>query len=455
MAQMLYKIPYFSGIDQSGLAISSKYTPDAYNIDTSLGTLKKAAGYAKHVPDTVPGGIRTIIKYHKRNEGDYEDYLLASSDTAVYAYIGGEWTSIKSGLGGGCISFINYQQDGEDVVIMTNGQDTPFKYDGTTVTNMADVPCFSNITLHYERMWGAGDGENPDRVYYSAAFDPDDFSTSGEAGFIDIPTFDGGSVIAITAVFNDIVVFKEQNVYRIYGTYPGVYEVTKVHGVKGPIAKNSIVSTGDVVFFLASDGICYYDGVCVKLFKKEKIQDVLGRINKSYAAGACACFHDEKTIRRRTAGYRHGEQRGVIEYDTIRDAFMLRTGFCVESFLKMGEKLLFCNSNGYVYGYGEGEDYDGGNINAYWETPFTDLGQKNAKKYLKTFYAFGKGESIKVSAEAGGNVKEKSISLSGETTGIKERLTGKGRRFRLMFQNVDGSDFEIVAPEMLVETDED
>jgi hypothetical protein len=453
MAQGKIKMPYFKGLNQAYPEIDMSYAADAQNMDISDGVLRVCNGVAKYTFASVLEEVKSLGKLHKRSESEYENILLVATADDVFCWIGVGYYGVKSDLTSSNFAYLNYQLDGEDICIMTNGEDTPFYVDGLYAVDMPDVPKFTDIALHYERMWGAGVSGYPDRVYYSASFDPTDFSTIGETGFIDLPSFDGGSIIAIETLFDDVVVFKSENLYRIIGTYPGTYEVAKIHGVVGPIAGKTVVNTGDMVMFLASEGICVYNGIKAVPFKPKVLQGIYSEINKNFAEKACSIKWGDKILFALPLGASQ-VNNAIIEYDISKDAFMIRKGFQVESFVEFEDDILFTNGSQYIMQYDIGEDFDTSSIEAFWETPYTDCGDRSAIKYLEYLYAFGKGDSVKISVISEKETKEKTILLNSESVDhIKAKLQGKGVRFKLRFENLDGGYFEIISPEILFEKD--
>ena len=453
MAQGKIKIPIFKGINQTYTEMDMSYAAASENMDVSDGILKVCKGIKKKTLIQTQNAIKTLIKLCKRNSGVYEEFLLVATETDLYVWSSGGYYGIKTGMTDGKYAYLNYQLDGEDICILTNGVDTPFYTNGVYCTDMTDVPKFTQVILHYERMWGCGVAGYPDRVYYSVSFDPTDFSTLGESGFIDIPSFDGNPVMALEVLFDDVVVFKKDSLYRIIGTYPGTYEVSKIHGVVGPIAPDTIVNTGSLVLFLSGQGLCAYDGVKATLFKPQVLKSFTERINKAAVDQAVSATYNSKVMFALPIDNAE-ENNAVLEYDTVRDAFTVRTGFCINSFVVVDDILLISDNTTYVKIYDEGDTFDGSIISAFWETPFTDAGDRASMKYLDTLYAFGKGDAFKVTVISELESKQKTITLSEDTeTHIKMALQGKGVRFKLRFENINGGYFELIAPEIHFEKD--
>lgn len=466
MSEVLLKMGSFLGVDQStnegDISVSS--SPDAMNIDTEEGMLKTSPGYSKYISVRPPAVPNSLIKYYKRSStGSIKKHLLIGSDLGIFYFDtdSSEWIQIHPAFESGIYDFINYQKDDEDIVIMADGVELPQKWngEGNTETLLGCDHKFSSLCLHYERVWASGETQNPDRVYYSADFNPEGWS-GVQAGYIDIPTWDGASVKAVRTIYNDVIVFKDNEVYRIYGTYPGEYEVAQVYGTNGPIAARSIVSTGDMVYFLGKDGLCSYDGMRVKQITDNKLSKFFARMNKEYAGLAVSIIYKNKLYVALPIGEVEYNSH-VIEVDLKRQTYMIRD-IRVSAFLKYDDKLLFCNHNRFIYVYDEGDTYDGNVISSYWKTPKIDLGVKNAVKTSTTLYVRGKGESVndgacklKVTVLYDGKSKEKYFTLPETEKTLRLRFNARGRYLQWIFENTDGCRFELHSPSVVIEADED
>ncbi len=465
-AQIIIK--KFTGIDQStdAMGLPNGASPDAQNMVCDGGVLSTAKGFEKYPLPQSPGAIRTLMKYYRRNaSGSKDTFLLCATDTAVYLHnnIYG-WCSICQGRRSGYYDFINYQWAGEDVIIFSNGEDPVLTWRGYENAEVlaGEPPSFYSLCLHYDRVWGACIKAYPDRVCYSKAFDPADWSSPEEAGYIEIPTWNGGSVLALKTLYNDVVVFKDYDVYRIYGTYPGSYEVTRVHGITGPIARRSIVQAGDIVYFLGAEGLCGYDGVRAVPLGDRKLARFFSHINREYTKYACATVCGDKIYLALPEGDTATFNNAVVEYDTRDGTYMIRRGFRVDTFLEYDGKLLFANDTRFIYEYGVGNTYDGAAIECWWKTPVFDLAAKNITKTSTLIYAAASGAgqaggtgSILLSADFDGKLRQRQFDLPQQTRNMRMPIRSRGRRLQFTFSNVEGSSFTLNTPEIHLELDED
>lgn len=463
----------FKGMNQSvdESLIELGETHNAQNFITSQGILEVTPGNVKHIAAIVPGGVKTLMAFYKNNftTGVVTRTLLASSSTNIYRWSGSAWVSIKSGLSDGYFSFINYQQGMTEILIMTNGVDPMFKWDGTTFSNLGGAPYTpkgTSMALHYERLWVTGDRANPNMLYASDAFDPEFWEINyvnvpgaqdplADAGVVkELPTWDGGICIGVSNIFDDIVIFKTYSIWKIIGTYPGEYDDVKVFSAVGAIAKRSIIDAGNVSMFLAMDGIYIYDGV--KTYPVSfPIKKVMAEMNTAYRDKAVGIFYDNRYILAIPTGS-STENNTVIDYDLLKQTFNIKRGFNVTDFLVFEDKLLFSNNNSYVLEYDKGDTFDGVPIVAFWDTPYTALSTPSLTKVSSRIYAdteiLTPEGQVKISAIC----DQFNASVTTDKNAPKGlKLRGKGRKFKLRFENVSGSRFRIRFPELHFEVQED
>jgi len=123
-------------------------------------------------------------------------------------------------------------------------------------------PSFNLMTEFGGRIFGAG-LDNPDRIYYSKIQDQNTSVEFSDALYIDIPP-EGGDITGLSSLDANLIIFKENSVYRIYGSGPndtgggGSYsEPLRISSSYGASEHKSIVSTLEGVIFRNSSGGIY------------------------------------------------------------------------------------------------------------------------------------------------------------------------------------------------------
>lgn len=181
---------------------------------------------------------------------------------------------------------INYRLDGTDCTILSSPKDNMVVLglvDG--IVKVADAPHISSMAIHYERLFATVDGEQSS-IWFSDDLDPTNWSVSlTEAGFIEM--HDERGALKKVVSFNDyIYIFRDYGITRLSAfADQSTFSVAQLFVASGKIYPQTVVLCGDVVVFLASDGLYRFDGVnCTKILSNLD-KGFIGKDNSNAVAG--------------------------------------------------------------------------------------------------------------------------------------------------------------------------
>ena len=478
---MIMDISTFRGLDQSqsGVHKDVRTSPDMANfiiVDGEMKTAPGARAWGPSIPAAGEGATIMEAAYH-REDGSTEFRLIAASGGNLYKLNGSSWVQVGSGYASDRWDAINYRKDTEEWHIITNGVDE-IQYsarDSASYQALEGAPTKARyITLSDERLWIGGIDNDQEAVYWSWDNDPNNWAVDLEhpeqgGGFIYIRTHDGTKVIAVKALLNDVVIFKDRSLHRITGSYPGEYELVNVYGDTGPISENTIVSTGGSVYFLCAMGLCVYNGMTVEALAlssgDNRLTRLAERINREAAGRACSVIHkgimyvampiDGSSV-----------NNAVVVWDMTENIYTLLTGYRVDSWLiyhaDSTERLLFTRGNRVMEM--AGDTNDGALINAHWKSPWFDAGTKSARKTSGRIYMSIEAESmagglpqIRLTMESEKKTRVKIIDIKREGINvIRPRVKLRGRILRMGIETVNGVRLTIhQGVQMKIESDED
>jgi len=107
-----------------------------------------------------------------------------------------------------------------------------------------------------DRIWGAGDMDNPQRLYFCADRDPTDWTTVQDAGYLDIPSEFGDPITALYGGFLDfLAVYTETGTIVINGKTYDDFSKQIVSFEKGVYCHESLARVGDNLYCLGTHGI--------------------------------------------------------------------------------------------------------------------------------------------------------------------------------------------------------
>ena len=454
----------------------------AVNCNTIDGSLKSIVEPSESL--VMPNKVVSSIVYYGK---DKEELFLQCNDKIYDKDSTERYTVTEDKL-----DYLNFEYKGERVLIGCSSTASPFLYNGTEFKKLKNRRISYNDTgaidgyidangvkkateaeidtyapkgefmeLHYDRLWIAGDKDNPDRVYFSTAglngADIEDFTVpladeeevNMHGGFIDVRSYDGGKIIGMKVIFNSVVLFKNKTAYKIYGSNPSNYQLVEIFSCNGAIADNSICVGDNGAYFLNKDGIYYFDGTNTTLIS-QKIKNTIAKMNKNYASKSVATYFNSKyyiaiPLEDST------ENNCLIIYDTINKSFMTYELGNISSFIEYNNELCYTSENK-MFNINKGETYKP----MLWETPNYDFGIKNARKMSEYIYFRGKGEGkVKFTLQSERKAKTLELKLDSTERLYKKKLKNKGRVFKLLIENIDNSNIEIISPEIVFEIDED
>ena len=459
MASFTYRIESFQGLDQSRgeSLISPSFSPDAMNMDTSEGELEVTRGYVKHLPAAVPAvGTSKInrICFFRSASGVIP---MAITGGFVYTYSDGAWTRAYTYplvLEKRHYSVLMTRIGTTDVMLIADGANRILKFDGTSFSLFGSEEGCSDIAVSYiamyrSRLFAAGDYSNPNRLYYSKLpggsrsiedWGPDQDSPSVEGGHIEIGTTSGDPITAICAMSNQLLIFKQSSIYRLIGDRPGNFTVELIASDSPPVADTATAVWRDLIYYVSDGGLGCFNGVdAAPMPDARRIKRIMEGADTGDSRMAIVGDRLFFTVKK------NGETR-LLEYDLTRRTYMQYGGFEACDLAADGGSLIIANSARYLERWGEGDDFDGVPIAAYWDTPLTDLGDKSVIKSLRGICLRGEsGGGLTVEASAGTVSESRSLLLPESPSEVAEvPLSNEGRTFRIGISNDSGSRFRLV-----------
>ncbi len=452
---MIYKSDGFGGINQS-VNLNSLPTSDSYdacNIDTSFGNISVAKGFIKHIKAQVPfTDIQRLFIWNGK--------FIVISSNIVYCYDENEkiWVPIYVYPATAPKKFdcVHAQIDGVDHIIISCNNYRPIKYNGTTATLFGSPEGLSDkevlyVAMYKNRLFSAGDKENPNRLYFSQlpgsgrtieSWAYDESSPNIEGGHIQVGDNGGDYIVALKALSTQLIIFKKNSIYRLLGDKPSNFIIEKIDSVTESASNSAIVQYLDALYYMTNAGMYVYNGVASYLMNDAK--KILDIIRNSDTTQARSAITREKIY----FSIKENGSDALIEYDFVRRTYMIRRGFDISDICAYDGRVYLINNAGYVYLFDEGDSYDGVPIEAWWSMPKTDLHDKSVIKRLRELYL-----------RSGSNKDNEILIIDVEVDSVSDRyrvlmpsndydvleipLRNEGRVFSITFRNESGGHFSI------------
>ena len=260
------------------IALEDNESSDLQNIDfDKFGSIIKRGGYTV-LNTTATSGTNLrgdgLYWYQFNNAGTNTRYLTHVTGGKLLGDLGGvsgTWTTITGAITTTALSHCDFETFINKVFI-TNGNDVPIYWDGsTTANNLASVLPTGMTTAKYVRLFNnylfvgnvvVSGTYYPNRIYWSNVRDP---FTWLSQNWIDVAKEDGDEITGLRVLSDRLIIYKNRSIYNLFFT--GDADIPfilpgggKTNSVVGSVAPWSIQEVNNGHVFLSYDGIYYFDG---------------------------------------------------------------------------------------------------------------------------------------------------------------------------------------------------
>lgn len=527
----------FRGLNQAdtGMNPDINYAAEAVNVETPEGVLQPQAA-CPEMEGSFASRVETLASFHRRwyeGDGSKDWYVCASGGKLYQKQVdsGGNWIQIDfpsgiSSFAKNAWSWVTYEipdtQTGEtiDVLLISNAVDgmymivppdrptihddlAEFTHDALSAQThdelsspkwalrtvdtradpsegtIADGPKFGVIERYAERIWAGNIAGEPDKLMYSAVYDPTDWTLNTDipedgAGDIDQPSWDGDEFHALKRLGDNLLALKNNRIWRVIGVSPGEYQFQELYG-GGTSYFNTIAVHGERVFMEQYDGLAVFDGMTTSPYAREQVEKIWRTVNHSALDQMCAALYKNRYYVAFPTGT-SAVNNAMLVYNLTEGTILFYQDFYVEAFLPTDNELFYTSSTmpGKILRlrYDSWQEGTARGAETKWVSPWMDFGYKRIVKggFDLYFIPEVKDEAVelKFSVQTEKKVKTKTYTIQPlteeqreaqkEHRGKRLHFGGSGRKFRVIIETEAG----VTAPwrligglQMVVETDPD
>jgi len=357
------------------------------------GGYSRIQGYSKFSASQVPlgpaqiGGVVTLS----------QSEALAERGGRLFYSSGGAWSTklISVSTGGSFLRSDTYNFNGTKKFVIVDGVNTPmvFDYPAKTLAYMVGVPSDA-IGASFVKVFKSHIFFSTGRMLTFTAPFSESFDVAIGAGAVNL-----SENITGMAVFRDqLFIFCENSIQVLAGNSVSDFTLSPVTTNTGCIAGGTICEIGGDIMYLARDGIRYLSSSANEndfgLTRASKnIQD---QITGLLVAGAKFSAHtlSEKGQYRLfsfLSSVPSGESEGFLatkysDQSSSGTAWAKIRGMKVADCSKysdtVAETVLFVSDTGFVYRAESGSTFDGGQVEAVFQTPFMPISDPLVRKTL-------------------------------------------------------------------------
>ena len=390
--------PLQQGINMPGSATK------LVNFEPSIeGGYRKIEGFSKFGAGSAVAvdGQTSVIRGITRYDGD----VIVARGTKLFASgTGTSWTELTSGgnllSGSNKVKFAKYNIGGTEKVIIVDGADKPFTYDGTTLQKITNASSgFSgcdDVIFFKEHIFFVNDST---LLYSDHLEDPSSNSSNVFPIGDGAGTFDIGATILDIVPFRDqLIIFTERSIKTLTGNSTSSFGIQTISDDLGAVETDTAQEIGGDIIFLGPDGLRL-------LSATDRIGDFgLAVVSKPVQSELTNLTANATTFS--SLVIREKSQYRIFGHSTGTDASakgILGTQFAgqggqgmawaelrgINAFVTFSEyeneteKIYFANDDGFVYLLESGSSFAGSSINAQFRSPFLPIDDPRVRK---TFY---------------------------------------------------------------------
>lgn len=288
--------------------------------------------------------ITRLIDYSKENK------MLVAYGTTLRVYGGSvikgdfdntnfDWEVFSDGK----LYLVNgvnyYSYDGTDLVAVTPA----------TGTSLDHIKRCKYIVQRGQRLFAAGDSQNPNTIYYSEVGEANNFP---DLNFINAVSDDNDVITGLVEFHQAMVAFKRHHIYAWFGWDPATdVRFDKINVHTGTPSFLTIKRVYNFLFYLGEDGVYALHGLEPNYISSNNLTDevIRNRFEKLVDADkACAVFYEGKYLL--SVSLAGDADKTILVFDFVGKAWSPWVGWNASAFLLYAGELYFGSSkDGKVY----------------------------------------------------------------------------------------------------------
>jgi hypothetical protein len=298
-----YDVPGFGGWDSTSdpagdppLGMEDIDSPDTLNtVYDKPNSVATRQGYIKLLTTKAPSFIGGMYSLYQ-STGTRQ--MVFASNTNLYTYNNAGGSTVINGTGGTPMNFTANQQwafdEYMDTIYAGDGVDPLVAYNGSSVVvaNAGITPQF--VKIRTNRVYCANKGSSV--IYFSDAGNPTSFPVNN---FIQINTNDGQNITGLSALVNNLVVFKDESVWIMTGEPLGAGNTTTIGNLQlrqanssvGCSAFRTICQIDELLFFVHYSGIYVLQNYSVQLVSPDLQFTFDNSINPGYISSMYGVYN--------------------------------------------------------------------------------------------------------------------------------------------------------------------
>lgn len=424
---------FSGGLNENGIvdnSIAENQASKCQNIYCpKIGMLTNLKGQLKINTLPLTGTVQGLHPFYLNSTRK----LIVAAGGQVGYLQDGVFTALKTGLD---INAICQFETLVNTMVCFNGVDAPWKYDGTTVSALANAPTDGQFAILYKEKLFTVKLSDPSTLVWSDSFLPETWSA---VNYWDVRKGDGDVITNLTPYLGDLMVFKRYSSHVLRGTSLDDFNMDEIDPNIGAVGQKAVVFDGMYLYIIFDDGIYMFNGARFTNISRLNID--WGKINLDYIHNAVAGRWNGLLWFALPEGTSTTNNL-VLLFNPVTQAWWVRRNIDVSCFITFddGTDLKFYSggsSDNYVRQQWIGSDDDGIPIDAFWEGKAFDMGYpEHPKKCKKAFVTDtpGANDAVLTLAFDYGNM-ETLVASGGDE--IVRRFNSPSKKWRVVTPRIE------------------
>jgi len=369
-------------------------------ISQTIGSLKSRPGQARIHPSPLSGKINGLHAYYREPGGiggALRNLVVATGAEVGVLNIGVGFTLINGGLN----SAPTFFETGVNYMVVFNGVNAPWKWNGQVVSPLLNAPNGRIIILHKERLFTVT-SENPSMLRWCNPFMIESWP---QVNFWNVNDGDGDEITALVRFLGELIVFKRRSMHSLRGSSMTDFRMDELVSRVGAVGPRAVTQHGMHLYFISDEGLHVFNGMKEDNLSRMKIPRFWNNINTTHLHKACVVSWDGLIFFALPKGT-STENNIVIAYDPMASeggSFWPWSGInssCFEVYDDGTRFNLFSGDSvqNFVNQQFVGQSDFGQDISGFWEGKYYDLGvpehEKKAKRIFLQRSPFSQGAPV-------------------------------------------------------------
>jgi hypothetical protein len=387
--------------------LSNNQTPEAQNFDPSNpeGAARRK-GYTEWTDNasTVSTAGTHVSGLLGGTFADGDIAIMASEGTRLYDLGGAVVTNWPTPLSGYTITantpvrMVMF----DDFVCIFNGGNGPYKYNDSAVSALqgsgTEVNGAKGVAFHKQRLYAWGVASNLSKMYWSAAGDPEDWTTANNSGNEHIAIDDGTIINGIQSSGDVLWVSKQSantdeeattgKIFGVFGNTPSESTIKPVAHFAA-LRQEAMLNYDGVMIIASSEGVFSLSGRGIAMLSRDIQSEYLAIPDKSTI---CLGRYENQVWMAYPASGSNNNRVFVLDMNLGRWSKYVGNGNIRAMTTHPDGSLLTGTASGdnFIHKQVNGEHDNGTGIQFVWETPDLSFGDFSKDKVGKLFFVHAK-----------------------------------------------------------------